>query len=516
MNTNVRDLSDPALWQRSLERAQHRRHIAELSRRSARRRKATSVALTGAVATAPVTPRLSLAGAPADAAAAGEAYDPASTHAAAALLQRGSTGDAVAQVQRRVGVEDDGIFGPITERAVRRFQAAHGLAATGVVDAATWSAIFRSRVLFLRDTPKVDAADLAREAPVVVTRSRKRAAVHHAAPAPAPTRGRRGGPAGRETRSLDRELGSEDDATPAPRPATPVRALADDCRTITPVRGVRTGSFGEDRGSHLHSGVDIAAPTGTPVRAAACGRVVESGAQSGYGKLVCIEHAGGTTTCYAHLARIDARMQQWVESGQVVGTVGCTGRCTGPHLHFEVRENGRPVDPAGYVNGTRSLPHGEGGTGGSYPGEFDDSGRAATTTTGKRSAPKAKTTSTWGSSDGDGSGGWSGGTEARAAEAPAQEQPAPAPAPAPVEASAPAPAPAPVEAAAPSAAPVEAAPVEPAAPAEPAPVAEAPAVAEQPAPVEAPAEAAAPAEPAPAPEEPTTSEAPPPAAAPTA
>ena len=186
MNTNVRELPDPgcgragvrdladeALWQRSLERAHHRRYIAELSRRSARRRKATSVAVAGAVVTSPVTPLVSAAAGPDVAIAAGSSPDGAG-HAASALLSRGAVGDAVAQVQRRLGVDDDGIFGPITERAVRRFQAAHGLAPTGVVDAATWSAIFRSRVLFLRSAPGVDAADL--PAPAIVSAGARRSA----------------------------------------------------------------------------------------------------------------------------------------------------------------------------------------------------------------------------------------------------------------------------------------------------------------------------------------------------
>src|SRR5215213_5900478 len=93
VNTNVRDLADPTLWERSLERARHRRHIAELSRRHARRRKATSVAVAGAVVTSPVTPLLSVGGAPSEAVAAGGPLEP--THASSVLLRRGSVGEAV-------------------------------------------------------------------------------------------------------------------------------------------------------------------------------------------------------------------------------------------------------------------------------------------------------------------------------------------------------------------------------------------------------------------------------------
>ncbi|HEV2061584.1 MAG TPA: peptidoglycan-binding domain-containing protein, partial [Solirubrobacteraceae bacterium] len=152
MDTNVRDLSDPLLWERSLARARHRRRIFEMGRKHARRRKATSVALAGAVAAAPTTPLLPVAAAHSPSVAAGAVDDGLrSSHATSILLQRGSVGDAVAQVQARIGVDDDGIFGPITERAVRKFQAAHGLEPNGVVDAATWSAIFRSRVVFMKE-----------------------------------------------------------------------------------------------------------------------------------------------------------------------------------------------------------------------------------------------------------------------------------------------------------------------------------------------------------------------------
>jgi murein DD-endopeptidase MepM/ murein hydrolase activator NlpD len=94
--------------------------------------------------------------------------------------------------------------------------------------------------------------------------------------------------------------------------------------------------------------VDIAAPSGTTVRAAASGSVIYAGGMGGYGNIVVIDHGGGMATAYAHLSAI------WVGGGSVsqgqgIGAVGCTGSCTGPHLHFEVRINGSPVDPLGYL-----------------------------------------------------------------------------------------------------------------------------------------------------------------------
>ncbi|NMC81398.1 MAG: M23 family metallopeptidase, partial [Armatimonadetes bacterium] len=95
----------------------------------------------------------------------------------------------------------------------------------------------------------------------------------------------------------------------------------------------------------LHTGVDIAAPTGTPVFAAAAGEVVHAGYWGAYGNAVIIDHGGGVTTLYGHLSRINCRVGATVNKGQHVGAVGNTGWSTGSHLHFEKRRNGQPVSP---------------------------------------------------------------------------------------------------------------------------------------------------------------------------
>jgi murein DD-endopeptidase MepM/ murein hydrolase activator NlpD len=100
------------------------------------------------------------------------------------------------------------------------------------------------------------------------------------------------------------------------------------------------------RGAGFHPGIDIPAPTGTPVAAAAAGLVVLAGfAADGYGKRVLIDHGGGVTTISAHLSRVDVAVGQAVSPGDVVGLVGASGEATGPHLHFEVRVRGAAVDP---------------------------------------------------------------------------------------------------------------------------------------------------------------------------
>lgn len=104
--------------------------------------------------------------------------------------------------------------------------------------------------------------------------------------------------------------------------------------------------FGDRR---LHTGLDFRATTGTPLAAAAPGEVVFAGWRGGYGNTVIIDHGGGTATLYAHQSAIRVREGQTVKRGEIVGAAGSTGYATGPHLHFEVRRNGIPVDPLPYL-----------------------------------------------------------------------------------------------------------------------------------------------------------------------
>jgi murein DD-endopeptidase MepM/ murein hydrolase activator NlpD len=117
---------------------------------------------------------------------------------------------------------------------------------------------------------------------------------------------------------------------------------------IWPVSGPVVSPFGM-RWGRMHEGIDISAGTGTPIAAAAAGTVISAGWMGGYGDLVVIDHGGGLATAYAHLSGFGVGSGQSVGQGQVIGYVGCTGHCYGPHLHFEVRVNGAAVDPLGYL-----------------------------------------------------------------------------------------------------------------------------------------------------------------------
>lgn len=115
---------------------------------------------------------------------------------------------------------------------------------------------------------------------------------------------------------------------------------------IWPVSGTATSEYGS-RWGRLHAGIDIAGPTGTPIWATKAGEVFFAGAQSGYGKVVMIDHGGGFTTVYGHMNSIGVSDGQSVSQGQTVGSRGNTGRSTGPHLHFETRYGGSARNPRG-------------------------------------------------------------------------------------------------------------------------------------------------------------------------
>jgi peptidoglycan DL-endopeptidase CwlO len=122
---------------------------------------------------------------------------------------------------------------------------------------------------------------------------------------------------------------------------------------IWPVNGPITSPFCEARAwERCHPGVDIGVPAGTPIRAAAAGKVTllqSAGASGGYGNFTCVSHTASLSTCYAHQSQFGTSLGADVSQGQVIGYVGCTGLCFGDHLHFEVRVNGAVTNPLNYL-----------------------------------------------------------------------------------------------------------------------------------------------------------------------
>ena len=116
-----------------------------------------------------------------------------------------------------------------------------------------------------------------------------------------------------------------------------------------------TSTFWEQRSYERHPGVDLAIAEGTPIKAASAGTVTTAGPTGGYGNYICVRHSPTVSTCYAHASALLVSVGDTVARGQTIGRVGCTGNCTGPHLHFEVRVNGSVVCPAPWVGQQSSV-----------------------------------------------------------------------------------------------------------------------------------------------------------------
>lgn len=120
---------------------------------------------------------------------------------------------------------------------------------------------------------------------------------------------------------------------------------------VRPVSGTITSRFGANESirDHTHKGMDIAAPNGTPIKAAADGTVTYSGWMNGYGNLIIISHGNGVQTYYGHCSVLNASVGEKVSAGDVIAKVGSTGNSTGNHLHFEIRKNGTQINPQKYL-----------------------------------------------------------------------------------------------------------------------------------------------------------------------
>src|SRR3954469_19242619 len=431
MEAPHRDLASVEVWDKSLERSRRRRVLAAKGRREMARKKKASAAVTAAMAVSPTAPvfAASAAGGPgSDVTSASPANRAIAPGVPAELLNMGSTGPEVARVQTALAITPDGIFGPQTDAAVRAFQSRSGLKADGVVGPSTWRAVFSGTagVSGAAGKPKygftiqrASKTESAKVRPAIGGKGPVAKIVVRSVPK-----------AEDETRDVS-NVSTPEPSSPAvdTTPAPPVSTSCGSDRIIKPVKGaVVTGDFGESRPGHMHAGIDLAVAAGTPIVAAACGVVTQAGSESGYGNIVCVKHSATLTTCYAHMSRIASRVGQQVHQGQVIGYVGCTGNCTGPHVHFETRVNGRPTDPAPYLSGSKRAKVTEGHT-----------------TTAKARTARSQPAATQSSSNGGAAYApeQQGQPQSQPAPAPAeqQQQQAAAPAPAPTPAAAPAPAP---------------------------------------------------------------------------
>lgn len=189
-----------------------------------------------------------------------------------------------------------------------------------------------------------------------------------------------------------------------------LKKAAESERFVRPVKGEVTSKFGMRThpitGQYkMHTGVDYAAPTGTPVQATRSGKVAEVGYDEGYGNYVVVDHGNGVKSRYAHLSEINVKEGQELQAGQKLGEVGSTGLSTGPHLHFEIMINGQHVDPERLINGEAAVippPDPSYSSGGDRLGSTSGSGSSS-----RLGLPSA---SSWGGSRGSSSVAGSSGT----------------------------------------------------------------------------------------------------------
>jgi peptidoglycan hydrolase-like protein with peptidoglycan-binding domain len=232
----------------------------------------------------------------------------------------------------------DGLFGPMTTTAVQKLQRRAGLTPDGVPGSATRSALGRfgrtpDRVL----GPRAFGWDVARLQFLLAW---------HGFPS-GPFDGRYGPRVEGAVRRFQEWAGLQLDGRAGPEVMANLRSPPPNCPiALSPPLDVPPGDLFGPRGPRFHTGVDYAAPRGTPVAAAAAGIVTYAAPlPGGWGKVVTVAHGADVRTMYAHLFAVRVEVGDRVEAGETVGLVGATGNATGPHLHFEVRIRGAAVDP---------------------------------------------------------------------------------------------------------------------------------------------------------------------------
>lgn len=251
----------------------------------------------------------------------------------------------------------DGISGPWTQGAVRTFQSQHGLAADGVAGAQTRAALGRRGKPNLGDRPLSQGKEGWDVAALQFL-------LHERGFEPGGFDGGFGPNTLSAVRRYQSAAGLDVDGVAGPSTVNALRGgrvitaapASSPVRFFNPVPGPIGDRFGWIPPGRWHTGVDFPEPMGTPIHAGGVGVVSFAGFNTGgYGNLVVITHRLGFESWYAHMSRIAASVGQSVVGGQTIGYVGSTGHSTGPHLHFEVRHFGTPVDPVPYLLGYRSA-----------------------------------------------------------------------------------------------------------------------------------------------------------------
>jgi len=314
MDTARRDLASSELWQRSLERSQRRRELAAEARKQIALRKHAAIAMATAMLGGQAAPTALAAAGSGDGTPASQ---PAGTRTIEVKegglpLKAGSEGELVSAVQRALKLPADGIYGPQTEAAVQHFQAERGLLVDGVVGPSTWGSLFAARSAGPASAAQAPGSTVAPDvvptgAKREISRQLRKSSSDGVAPAGAePQREeapRQTKPVSNVQEDAPQPVAEKPAPAPAPTLAPQVRSLPVGDNTggcgsgqiASPVRGIETSPYGP-RGGRNHNGIDIAAPTGTAVMAAACGTVTVREQQSGYGNIVCITHSSQFST----------------------------------------------------------------------------------------------------------------------------------------------------------------------------------------------------------------------------
>jgi murein DD-endopeptidase MepM/ murein hydrolase activator NlpD len=270
-----------------------------------------------------------------------EIYTSDPTSALTVVLEAGSFSDLLDQLEflNDIGSQDEKIAGEVegaklkmqeTRNATRRTRTQVAATTRAVAERTAEQRAVRDRLAWSQRELATARRD--KRSTLADVRGDKEEALEHMAELQA------------QSAALASRIRSAQSAAIVPGPTGPASAAG----LVWPVHGVLTSGFGW-RWGRMHEGIDLAVANGTPVVASASGTVIVAGWMGGYGNLVVVDHGNGIATAYGHNTSVTVGYGQSVAQGQLIAYSGNTGHSTGPHVHFEVRVNGAPVDPLGYL-----------------------------------------------------------------------------------------------------------------------------------------------------------------------